>query len=108
MKFVKYTIIIPVSENEKKELIFYTLDEACDFLKVTHTTFYKILNRTHRFNYKDLEHLKFIKITKEELNTETKNKLKLLYEEKYKKIIYSPQLVKEYEEKKEKGEITII
>jgi hypothetical protein len=113
MRIVKYTVYLPISKNEIKTIIFYSLKEVCEFLNINSTTVYNIINETCLFSTKNLQHLKGIKIIKEKIEDEKKNELKekiLGKKRKVKKdenIVYQTELLEKYNEKVKKGEILL-
>lgn len=115
MKFVKYTVYLPIKENETKTIIFYTLKEVCEFLKLNTSSVYNIIDENCNFKHKSLHHLRGIRITREELDEKIKEKLRekyVLCKKKIKNddkaIVYQKNLLDIYNEKIKNGELKSI
>lgn len=80
MKFVKYTVKIPNTNNEYNEFVFYTLHELCNFLEVSETIIYRIINGEYKYSCKKSMKLKGIIITKENISNELKEELRIKYQ----------------------------
>ena len=105
MKLAKYTVSIPL-QNENKEVILYSLYEVCKFLDVSTTMVYRIMDGTCKYTHKKTQNLKGITIKKEELDEKTKKEIKnkLLgikseEQDEIDKETYTKELLKKLEQK---------
>lgn len=111
MKFVKYIITLPLNTEETKQVIFYTLEEVCEFLDINESAVFSIINGSYKFFNK--KHLKGIKIVKEKIEEEKKIELKekilgrKRIDKKKEDMIFQTELLEKYNEKLKKGEIII-
>jgi hypothetical protein len=76
MKLVKYKVSIPISETDYKEIIFYTLDDVCNFFDISKSCVYKIIQGKYLFSNKNTKHLSGLKIIKEDIPDDKKEELK--------------------------------
>ena len=99
MKDVTYTLKVPVpNTNNYTETKFKTREEVCEFLGISKTGFYSIINGTVKYSHKTNRHLEGIIIEKNEKITVNANQ-----ESKLEKETFLNKLIaKINESKKEK------